>query len=87
MGGDVLDAATDVMMLRKCYKGKQEANCEQSDKFFHVRPFFERPKDSTDGWVQAQLARDGQWPVVSDCYPANPVPRSRFELTPDPCYH
>ena len=41
--GDVPDPAADVMTLRQGEQGKQAANCQQSDKFFHVCPFCERP--------------------------------------------
>ncbi len=41
VSGDVLDTTADFMTLSKGYDGKQETNCEQSDEFFHVHPFFE----------------------------------------------
>jgi hypothetical protein len=43
MGWDVPDAAADIMMLRKRYRGKQAAHCQQSNKFLHIRPSFECP--------------------------------------------
>jgi hypothetical protein len=48
---DVPGTTADIMVLGKGCKGKQAANCQRSDKLFHVCPFFERPEDFTDGRI------------------------------------